>query len=172
MYIESEDHLDRSADEVYPLVRDELPKLLPYLPDVEALEQLSYERVSDTRVKIVNRWKAKAKIPKAAAKFLPPDIFTWTDHAEWKDDEYSVDYRLEGFGYEVKGRNSFKPDNGGTRLKVTAEITVYPEKFKIPRFLFDKVFPLVEGVVKKALQPNLTALARGLKDYYADQKAG
>ncbi len=170
MYIESEDYLDRSADEVYPLVRDELPKLLPYLPDVESLEQLSYERVSDTRVKIVNRWRAKAKIPRAAAKFLPPDILAWTDYAEWKDDDYSVDYRLEGFGYDVEGANSFRPENGGTRLRVTAKITIHPEKFKIPRFLFNSVFPLVEGVVKKAIQPNLTSLARGLKGYYADQE--
>ena len=169
MHIESEDFLDRSADEIYPLVRDELPKLLPHLPDVETIEQISYERESETRVRIVNRWRAKAKIPGAAAKFIPKEIMNWTDYATWKDDEYRVDYRLEGFGYEVTGTNYFKPENGGTRIRVTADVTIHPEKFKVPRFLFNKVFPLIEGVVKKAVQPNLTALARGLRAYYASQ---
>ena len=44
MYIESEDRLDQPADKIYPLVRDDLPKLLPYLPDVDTIEQISHER--------------------------------------------------------------------------------------------------------------------------------
>ncbi|GMV38435.1 MAG: hypothetical protein AMXMBFR64_01510 [Myxococcales bacterium] len=169
MYIESEDHLDRSADEVYPLVRDEMPRLLPYMPDVEALEQLSYERESETRVRIVNRWQAKASVPSLVEKFLPKDMFTWIDRAYWKDDEYCVDYVLEGFGYTAKGTNYFTPDGGGTKLRVTAEITIDPSKFKIPKLLFNKAFPMIEGSVRKAVQPNLTALARGLRDYFAAQ---
>jgi hypothetical protein len=172
MYIESEDRLDRSADEVYPLVRDRMPELLPYMPDVEALEQLSYERENDTRVRILNKWSAKGQVPSLIAKFLPKDMFTWLDHAYWKDDEYCVDYRLEGFGYEATGTNYFTPDNGGTKLRVTATITIDPAKFKIPKMLFNKAFPMIEGSVKKAVQPNLTALARGLRDYFAAQEQG
>ena len=170
MYIESEDRLDRSATEVYPLVRDEMPKLLPYMPDVEELEQLTYERESDTRVRIVNRWRAKASVPAMVAKFLPKDMFVWLDRATWKDDEFCVDYKLEGFGYEATGTNYFTPDGDGTKLRVTAEITIDPSKFKIPKLLFNKAFPMIEGSVKKAVQPNLTALARGLREYFAAQE--
>ena len=75
--------------------------------------------------------------------------------------------RLEGFGYEVIGINYFSPQGEGTRLKVTADVTIDPKKFKVPRMLFNRVFPHIEGLVKKAVQPNLTALARGLRSYYA-----
>lgn len=169
MYVESTDHLDHDAKEVYELVRDELPKLLPHLPDVEELTQLEYERTSDTKVRIVNRWRARAQVPSMVAKFLPPDTFVWTDYAEWDDAEQKVDYRLEGFGYEVRGTNYFQPDGDGTLIKVTAHVTIHPEKFKVPKLLFNKVFPLIEGTVKKALQPNLTSLARGLKSYFQDR---
>lgn len=169
MYIESEDRLDHSATEVYALVRDEMPKLLPFMPDVEELEQLTYERESPTRVRILNRWRAKASVPSLVEKFLPKDMFTWLDKAYWKDDEYCVDYELEGFGYAAKGTNYFTPDGSGTKLRVTAEITIDPTKFKIPKLLFNKAFPMIEGSVRKAVQPNLTALARGLKDYFAAQ---
>lgn len=169
MHIESEDTLSHDPDEVYALVRDEMPKLLPYMPDVESLVQDSYARESDTRVRIVNTWTAKQKIPSAAQRFLPKDILTWKDKALWKDDERLVEYRLEGFGYEVDGTTRFEAVPGGTRIKVAATFTIHPEKFKIPRMVFKRVFPHVEGVVKKGIQPNLTALAKGLKEYYAAQ---
>jgi len=166
VYIESEDRLNHDAREVYELVRDELPKLLPHLPDVEEVTQLEYTRLADNRVKVVNRWRAKATVPRLVAKFLPPDTFTWTDTANWKDDEYKVDYQLDGFGYQVKGTNWFKPDGDGTLIKITANIDIDPKKFKIPRVLFRKVFPMIEETVKNALRPNLTALARGLASYF------
>ncbi len=169
MYIESIDYLDHDAREVYELVRDELPRLLPYLPDVEEVTQLEYERQSDTRVRIVNRWHARAQVPSVVSKFLPPDTFVWTDYADWHDDEQIVNFRLVGFGYEVTGTNYFQADGDGTLIKVTANVTIHPEKFKVPRILFKKVFPLIEGAVKKALQPNLTSLARGLKSYFQAQ---
>jgi hypothetical protein len=170
MYVESEDRLEQPADEVYRMVRDHLPDLVPHLPDVEQVEELSRERESDTRVRVVNRWHAKPTIPALAAKFLPPDVFVWTDRALWKDDEHCVDYKLEGFGYDVDGRNFFAPDGNGTRIKVTATVTIHPERFKIPRLLFNKVFPLLEGTIKKALQPNLTSLSRGLRAYFAEKR--
>lgn len=170
MYIESEDRVDHPAEEVYVLVRDRLVDLLPYLPDVESVRELSRERESETRLRVVNEWKARAVVPSIAQKFLPPDLFTWTDRALWLDDQHVVEYRLEGFGYDVAGKNSFTADGDGTRLRITADITIHPEQFKVPRLLFNKVFPAVEGAVKKALQPNLTALAKGLKQYFADRR--
>jgi len=167
LHIESDDFLKHPAAEVYPLVRDRLPELLPYLPDVASIAQQSYARESETRVRIVNRWTARAKLPAAAMKFLPPEVLSWTDRALWKDDAYCVDYMLVGFGYEVHGINSFTPHEGGTLLRVVADVTIKPEQLKIPRLVFKRVFPMVEGVVKQAVQPNLTALARGLRDYYA-----
>jgi hypothetical protein len=168
--IETEDWIDRPADEIYPLVRDEMVKVLPHLPDVESVVQQSYERESETRVRIVNLWKAKGQIPGPASKFLPADILTWTDRALWKDDEYCVDFELEGFGYNATGTNFFEPHDGGTRLRVTADIVIHPEKFKIPSFVFKRVFPLVESSVEKAVKPNLTALARGLRSYFDSQQ--
>jgi len=169
MYIESDDRLSQPADRVYPLVRDEMPLILPYLPDVEEIIRVSYARESDTRVRIVNTWRAKNKIPAKVQRFLPPNLLTWTDRALWKDDEYCVDYELEGYGYSVKGTNWFRPDEGGTVLKVTGEVTIYPEKFKVPRIVFKRVFPMIENTIKAALQPNLTSLARGLKAYFAEK---
>lgn len=168
MHIESTDRVARPASEVFPLVRDRLPELLPYLPDVERIERLSYQEQPGNRVAIVNRWTASTKPPAAVARFLPPDLLVWTDTATWRADDWEVDYRLEGFGYEVVGVNRFAPDGDGTLVKIQADITLHPDRFKIPKLVFNKVFPHIEGLVKDAVRPNLTALARGLQAYYAD----
>jgi hypothetical protein len=39
----------------------------------------------------------------------------------------------------------------------------------VPRLLFGTVFPAVEGAVRRAIEPNLTALASGLRAYFADR---
>lgn len=171
MYLESDDIVNHPADEVYPLVRDQLPKLLPYLPDIEEVTEVSRDRESDTRVRVVNRWRARAAVPKMLAKFLPADLFTWTDRALWKDDEQCVEYVLEGFGYEVAGTNYFTSEGDSTRIRVTATLTVHHEKFKIPKIIFKKGMTLLEGTIRSALAPNLTALSRGLKAYFADSDA-
>lgn len=170
MIIESIDYLDRPADEVYPLVRDHLTELLPYLPDVESIEQKSYVRESDDRVRVVNIWKAKAKVPSFVAKMIPPDLFVWTDRALWKSEDYSVDYELEGFCYRVTGTNTFGPKDGGTELRISGTVEIYPEKLKIPKLLWKKAYPMIEGSIKNAVQPNLTSLARGLRAYFEAQK--
>ncbi len=172
MHIESRDFVDHPASEVYPLVRDHLVDLLPYLPDVEAISVVSYQRTSDTRVQIVNRWRAKSAIPAVVEKFVGKDVLQWTDTAEWQDDTWRVVYRLVGFGYEVTGVNTFAPEGKGTRLHVSADVVIHPEAFRIPRLVFNSVFPKVEGLVRAAVQPNLTALARGLQAYYRARPPG
>lgn len=169
MKIEIDDFLDVPADRVYPLVRDAMTtELLPYLPDIEEVKQLSYERQSDTRVHVVNRWQAKPQIPSMAQKFISPDVFAWTDTALWKDDAYEVEYRIEGFGYEGNGLNSFKPDGDRTHVRISVELTIRSDEFGIPRMLFNRVFPLVEDTIRKALEPNFGSLIEALRKYFRD----
>lgn len=169
MHIESEDFIEQSADDVYPLVRDRMTELLPYLPNVNRVTQLESRRLNEHEVEIVNRWEAKSQLPAMAAKFLPNDLFTWTDHAHWYDNEYHVKYRIEGYGYQGTGVNSFKPEGTGTRIHIMNDIEIDPKAFKIPKLIFNKVFPLVEDAVKRALEPNVTALSGAVRKYFEAQ---
>ena len=169
MHFETEDYVEQPVDLVYPLVRDQMADLLPYLPNVEQVTQLSYERVSETRVDVVNQWKAKAQIPAVAQRFLPPDLLTWTDTARWDDDALHVEYTLNGFGYEARGINSFHSEGSGTRIRISATVTIQPERFKVPRLLFKKVFPVIEGLIRESIEPNMTALSRALGQYFANR---
>jgi len=177
MYLESEDIIDQPAELIYALVRDDMPKLVPYLDSVRKIEMISKEKQENGRIKIVNHWHAKVEIPGLVKKFLKPDMFNWKDYALWNDEDYSVDYSLESFWandlFDAKGTNYFQPYKGDpnrTLIKVTCNVVIHPEKIPgVPRLLAKKVMPTVESLLKKTLGPNLTSLGKGLISYFENQ---
>jgi len=56
MYAESKGVVNQPADIVYPLVRDELKKLVPFMPNIAKIETIKYERTSDIRLEILRAY--------------------------------------------------------------------------------------------------------------------
>ena len=175
MLLQSEDIIDQPADIVYPLVRDEMHKIIPYLPNIESIKMISREDLDGNRVKIVNHWMAKAQIPSMLKKFARPELFSWKDYAVWRDDDYCVDFELESFLandlYDAKGTNYFGPaGEGKTKLRVTCELIIHPNKIPgVPTFLAKKVLPSIESLLRSTMEPNLTSLGKGLTEYFKAQ---
>ncbi len=175
MYIESSDIVEHSADEVYVLVRDEMDKIVPFLPNVDTIELVEREE-TERGPKILRNWRAKIEIPSLVKKFVSPDIAKWADHAWWNDADYSVDYELKGAWlpglYTCKGTNSFRPGGEGkTEVKVTVNLEIHGDQIPgIPRFLSSRAVPAIEGLIQRLMKPNLTSLATGLKHYFAAQE--
>ncbi len=176
MHIESKDVIDHPQSEVYPLVRDEMHKIVPYLPNIERIDVLSAERVGPTEVHMKNHWHPKLEIPGIIRKLVNPELFSWRDDAVWRDDKGLVEYKIYGSvakeAYTCSGINYFTAiGDNKTELKVTFDLTIYPDKIPgVPRFLASKVLPTLEGLIRNTLEPNLTSLAKGLKGYFAAQK--
>lgn len=177
MRLESEDIINQPPDIVYPLVRDEMDKIVPFLPDIDRIEIISRELRDDGRISLINQWHAhQNSVPAIARKFVKPEMFSWKDYALWDDDNYSVDFRLESLIandlFDAQGTNYFGPtdEEGKTLLRVQCDITLYPERFPgIPKFLARKIQPTVEAILKKMIGPNLTSLGRGLTAYFDAQ---
>lgn len=176
MRIESKDVIDHPASEVYPLVRDNMQAIVPYLPNIERIDTLKVERKSPTELAVFNHWTPKVDIPSIVKKFVKPELFSWDDEALWRDDKNLVEYKISGKlakdAYTCSGVNYFTPVDGGkTELRVTFNLEIYPDKIPgVPRFLGGKVLPVLEDIIRKTLEPNLTSLAKGLKGYFAAQK--
>ncbi|GEM_PF-788853 len=173
MYVEKEDVVKQPVEVVYRLVRDELSKLVPYIPNAEKIETVNYERTSETRVEILNHWFAKADVPSILKSFVKPEFFQWKDHAIWKDDQFCVDFRIESFVannlYDLSGTNYFTSiGDDKTEIKLTFNFEIYPERLPgVPKFLGKRIKPAVEQLIKRMLTPNLTSLAKGLNEYFA-----
>jgi hypothetical protein len=175
MLIESADIVDQKADEVYGLVRDQMLRLVPYMPNIDRIEIVEREEGAEGP-RIVNLWHAKSQLPAMISRFLSPELLSWKDRARWKDAVYSVDYELEGLWrpelYTCRGTNSFRPHGDGrTEVRVRVELEIYPERLPgIPKFIASRAVPAVEDFIKRLLQPNLTSLAKGLQAYIAAQR--
>jgi hypothetical protein len=173
MNLESSEIINRPIEEVYSLVRDNLPKLVPYLPNIDRIEVEKKEDIAGGK-KLINHWYAKAEIPSLIKKVISPELLSWKDYANWKDSKFLVEYKLESFLandlFDASGVNTFtKEGKGKTRLKINCEIIIYPEKVPgVPKFLAKKAMPIIEALLEKILAPNLTSLGKGLNKYFEE----
>jgi hypothetical protein len=170
MELESKTVVKAPLEKVYDLVKNKLPEIVPYLPNVDKIEVLE-KNEDGSKTHLVNKWYAKAEVPGVVKSFIKPELFCWKDVASWDDDSHSVNYSLESYLandlFDANGKNSFVSLNENeTELIVTCQVKIYPEKLPgVPRLLAKKVSPAVEGLIEKLLAPNLSSLGDGLNQY-------
>lgn len=157
------------AEEVFALVRDGLPDLVPFLPNVESIELVSREELGPGLVKVVHRWHGKAEIPSVVARFVPVGAVGWTDTAVWDERERSCRWKIEpafwGGHVRCEGVNLYRSGAGGagTRLEITGDLQVGTGGIPgVPRLLQSKAAEQIEKFVVRLLTPNLDSLARGV----------
>mgnify|MGYP001412009986 CR=1 FL=1 len=176
MELEVNEKINQPVNDVYSLVRDDLDKLVPYLPNVEKIEVKKHAPTGEERIEVINHWYGKVEMPGMLKKFLSPEIFSWKDIATWNNNDKAVEYRLESFLandlFDAKGKNYFIDNGDGTTdLKITCSVKIYPEKVPgIPRLLAKKVTPMIETLMEKLLGPNLTSLGDGLQKYFNENR--
>ncbi|MCA8924225.1 MAG: hypothetical protein KDD82_20615 [Planctomycetes bacterium] len=169
------DRVTHPAEVVHSLLRDDMTKILPYLPDVDAIEVLTREDEA-TGVRIVNLWRAsEGAVPRVAQAFLKPEMLTWKDHALWLHEARKAQWRLEpnvgGDLFDCNGSTTVTPDgDGACRIDVAGALNVYPERVKgVPRLLAGKMRSTVESFVVRMIVPNMETMARGVQGYLDDQ---
>lgn len=154
---------------VFAAYRDKLIDMLPYLPNVRAIEVRKREEDGDV-VKLLNFWKGGGDIPAAARAFVSEGMLSWLDHASWNAAEFTCDWKIEPQAFTEAitciGKNRFFEDGQKTRLEIRGEIAIDPKKLKgIPGFLSGKVAKAVEELLISKIKPNLVSTADGLTKY-------
>ena len=175
MKLESQDIIPRPREEVYNVLKNDLEKLVPYMPNVKKIEMVNRVEKGEGLTAIINHWYANAEIPTIAKKFIKEDLMSWKDKAVWNDKEFLVEYELESFWgndiYDATGKNIISElGPNKTQLTLTCDLVIHPNKVPgVPKFLVKKVLPAIEGLIQKILQPNLTSLGKGLNEYFKAQ---
>ncbi|MBL4844364.1 MAG: hypothetical protein JKY65_02455 [Planctomycetes bacterium] len=178
MRFECVDDVRHSAAEVFILIRDEMPSLVPYLDDVQEIV-VTARREEGTSVHITNLWRgSSAKAPKVVQKFLSPDLLSWKDHATWHEGEiryatWRLEPKMGGRLFECSGKTSILEINEGScQIQIQGELRIYPERLPgVPRILAARLRGKIESFVVKMLVPNLQTMARGVQAYFDDVKA-
>src|SRR5689334_11138452 len=79
---------------VWSTVRDRLADLLPFLTDIESITPENRATSPDGTVRLVNRWKARPKVPTTLSSVVSPELFAWEDHAEWRSASYECHWSV------------------------------------------------------------------------------
>lgn len=177
MQFQCADEVGYPLDEVFALVRDDMPALRPYLPDVEEITVLTRQEEAEG-IRLVNQWRASTRsVPSVVQRFVKPDLLTWKDHAFWPHALKQAQWRLEpkvgGSLFECTGTTTLLPGarEGTTRIEIKGDLRVYPERLPgVPRFLAGSVRSKIEGFVVEMLVPNMQSMARGVQGYFDDKQ--
>jgi hypothetical protein len=174
------DEVQRGAQEVFTLLRDHQPDLLPYLNDVEEIRVLERREEEDGRVRIVNLWRGSAqKAPAAVRKFLSPDLLSWNDHALWHPDgppraEWRLEPKVGSSLFECDGTTSIVATGAGAcEIRIAGDLRIYPERVPgVPRLLAGRLRSKIESFVVDMIVPNMQTMARGVTNYFDDRDSG
>jgi hypothetical protein len=156
---------------VFAAYRDDLTKVLEYLPNVRAIEVKSRTEAPG-RVELLNVWKGGGEIPAAARAVLSEAMLSWNDHAVWTEEDWTCSWRIETHAFteavHCAGKNRFIEVDGGTRIEIRGKLEIDAKKIKgVPGFLAGKASSTVEGFLAQKIRPNLVEVTEGLKKYLA-----
>jgi hypothetical protein len=159
---------------VFQAYRDDLVKLVEFLPNIRGIDVKSREEGPGT-VTFVNEWRGGGDIPSAARVVLSESMLSWTDHATWNEAEHTCEWRIETHSFteavSCRGKNRFVEVSGGTRLEIRGNIEIDASKIKgVPRLLRTKVSQTVEDFLAKKITPNLLGVSDGLMRYLEQTK--
>jgi nitrogen fixation protein len=163
-------------DAVFAAMRDQLPALAAYMPNIASIVVEQQTDAGDGVVDLVNKWQAAAsEIPMVARGFVKPEQVYWHDHAHWDQSTWKCDWKLiMGFMTErvkCSGATTYhQTADGKTEMRIdgTLELDL---KGLVPRLLLGKAQPAVEGFVGRTLEPNFQKTAEALTAYLDGQKA-
>lgn len=161
--------INHSADACFTAMRDEMPNLAEFMPNVEKIDVVEREE-SSTGVQLTNRWHAAStEIPTLARPFIDPDKVFWLDHAHWTHENHRCAWRLElGFLTErvtCEGFTIFTPESD-ERCKMEIDGALSLDlKGLVPRLMVGRATKGVEQFILKLMEPNFRRMGRALTEF-------
>ncbi|MBX3184220.1 MAG: hypothetical protein KIT72_01745 [Polyangiaceae bacterium] len=159
---------------VFRAYRDELPKLVEFLPNIRRIDVVSREEPEPGVVEISNVWHGGGELPSAARVVLSDSMLGWRDQARWSEADYTCSWsiRTNSFTEAVRceGVNRFVETEAGTRFEIRGVIEIDASKIAgVPKLLRSGINKTVTEYVCRKVTPNLIEVSRGLTRYLERQ---
>lgn len=164
--IEADAEIPFPRDVTFRVYRDELPRLVEFLPNVRRIEEKSRRREGALSY-VENVWHGGGEIPAAARVMLNESMLSWTDHATWDDDAWACRWRIETHSFReavsCSGENRFFEGAGGTRFEIRGTLDIDAGRVRgVPKLLAGSVNRSIADLLVKKITPNLIEVSRGL----------
>ncbi len=177
MELHADAHIPFPRDVVFAAYRDDIAKLLRFLPNVRSIEVKS-RKDSGAIAEIINEWRGGGEIPAAARAVISEAMLSWTDYATWDAEKMRCEWRTETHAMteavDCKGHNVFLEDGPGkTLVQIRGKLVIDGKKIRgVPGFLSGTVGRTVEEFLGGKIQPNLVETAKGVTLYLEERAKG
>ncbi|TNE92286.1 MAG: hypothetical protein EP330_02160 [Deltaproteobacteria bacterium] len=173
MQIQSESRIAHPIDKVFPLYRDRLPEVVPYIPDVSEINVLAREE-GDGVVKLHNEWVSDREIPSVVSKFIKPEHLRWDDFATWREADTTCSWELKTRAFTeavtCTGQTQLIADGDQTLVRLTGDFQLDVSKVKgVPSFLAKRIAPQLEKFIVSLVTPNLERVNGSLQQFLDEQ---
>jgi len=161
---------------VFAVFRDELERLVPYLPSVRSIAITAREERGDV-VENVIEWRGGANVPGPLRAVLSESVMSWTDYATWDAGSLTCDWRTETHAFvgavRCAARDRFLEDGSGkTLLQIRGALEVDGSKIRgVPSLLARTVGRSLESFLVGKISSDLARTAVGLASYMAQRGA-
>lgn len=176
MNLQAEAKVPFPLELVYRTYRDELPDLVPYLPNIKSIDVKERE-ATDGGVRLLNVWRGDAKIPRVAQGFISPDMLSWDDHATWDDTTKSCSWRTVPHflkeRIDAAGTTTLVADgDGATRIEIRGDFSLDLKGMRgVPRMMVPSATKTAEKFIVTLLKPNMASVSEGLEGYLKSRGA-
>jgi|GEM_PF-433443 len=181
MNFQASTRIDHNAADVVRLMIEEMEAIVPWLPNVDGIETLERQELSDGRVRIVRRWQGNSSgAPRVVVPFATREVMQWLDVATWTPAEYKLEWvfknKLSRY-FDCGGTTWYRPHadapESATELAIDGALQVFPDQLPgLPEFLGARLAPQIEKFVVHMIKPNLTMVAEGLEGYFGQWAGG
>ena len=178
MQIQSDALVTYPVEKVFPVVRDQLVELVPFLPAVDSIQLQERTELGAGKLRLVNLWQGKTQAAPAAVRpFVTKGLVRWKDIAEWDEGSRTTRWHFETFHFEklfeCAGENRFvSTPEGHTRIEIRGNLEIFTERIPgVPGFLGRRLKPKIEKFIVELVTPNLRDLGRGVQRFL-DQGSG
>ena len=172
MKFQVSDAVPLTPDQLFTLLRDDMPDLVPFLHDVEGIDVLQREENGDD-VHIINLWRgSNSTVPSAARRFIKPEMLSWKDHAHWSTERREASWRLEPHVaagiFECTGTTRVVVEGDHARIEIQGDLQIHADRVPgVPRLIARKLRPTIEQAILKQIQPNMENMAVSVRAWAA-----
>ena len=161
--------LKAPREKVWKTYRDYLPELAKTMKTVDKIEVVKREKV-ENGFRIKNKWKISGGLPNSIQKIAPARLLSYYDNAFWDESRWVCDFvekPIDDNGvYKCVGQNIFEEIDNNTRLIISFELIIYPEKIPaVPGFLKRGLVAKIEKIISKEVVKNLASTAKHVEEF-------
>ncbi len=166
-------------EEVWKVMRDDLPELAPHMADIASIRVESVRPDGDDVKRIVNVWEARPRLPLNMSTQLPAGLFTWRDHAEWhgtaKECRWHLAHPTFRDSFTCAGVTRFQPAMGGRGTRLTFSGTFDLNRHHLPKglgMLGGPTLQVIESMLIKLIPKNFQKISAAIDAHLKSAAAG